>query len=152
MALIPLKCTAAISENLAAINYNFDYLERITNGVVESKDLAQVAFSGAYNDLGGKPDLNAYATEESVLTMIGQAVAAAYTYKGTVANASALPSSATAGDMYYLTDPGKSVAWDGAQWDDISMPLSLDDYVTDAELISITSTEINNLFANVSAG
>jgi hypothetical protein len=48
------------------------------------------------------------------------AVTGAMTYKGTVANYAALPSTGlTVGDVYNLTDTGHNYAWSGSVWDDL---------------------------------
>lgn len=146
MTLQELKCTASISDNLSILNYNFDLIEDAVNGSVLATDLAAVAFSGYYSDLLGTPDVEGFITEDEAQALINSAIATIYTYKGVAANAAALPVSGTAGDVYYLTDPGKSVAWDGSQWTDITMPVTLDDYVKDSDIIPITTSEIESLF------
>ena len=40
-----------------------------------------------------------------------------YKYKGSVASVSALPTSATTGDVYNVEDTGMNYAWDGKAWD-----------------------------------
>ena len=146
MTLEELKCIASISENLAIINHNFKLLEEAANNAAVASEFAQGAFSGYYSDLTGTPILTEYLTAEQARSMIDDAVAAIYTFKGTAANTEALPAEAAIGDVYYLTDPGKSVAWNGTQWADITMPLSLDGYLKDEDVTAISAAQIATLF------
>lgn len=146
MQLQELRCTAAISENLSILNYNFDLIETALNDAVLTSQLAPVAFTGYYSDLLGAPDVDNFITEDEAQAMIDEAVANIYTYKGVAASSAALPQNPSTGDVYYLTDPGKTVAWDGTAWGDITMPVELDGYLQDDDIVAITSSEIDSLF------
>lgn len=57
-----------------------------------------------------------------------------YTYKGSVATASALPSGASVGDLYTVTgENGAQYVWDGSSWVSASYP-------------TITNAQIDALF------
>ena len=146
MNLTPIIDTASISENISIFNNNFDILEAAINGAAMSGELAQIAFSGRYEDLVNAPDVSLYITEDEAQFMVGATLGGIFTYKDTVADVSALPANPTAGDVYYATDPGKYVAWNGSAWKDIEIPVDLEDYLTDDDIISITTSEIEALF------
>ena len=133
-------------ENISIFNNNFDILEAAINGAAMSGELAQIAFSGRYEDLVNAPDVSLYITEDEAQFMVGATLGGIFTYKDTVADVSALPANPTAGDVYYATDPGKYVAWNGSAWKDIEIPVDLEDYLTDDDIISITTSEIEALF------
>lgn len=59
-----------------------------------------------------------------------------YKYKGSVANVAALPTSATAGDVYNVEADGMNYAWDGSKWDNLGSILE-----------TATETEIDAIFA-----
>lgn len=53
-------------------------------------------------------------------------IANAYIYRGSVANKAALPTGATAGDVYNVEDTGMNWAWNGAEWDNLGAIYSFD--------------------------
>lgn len=59
-----------------------------------------------------------------------------YEYKGSVANAEALPAGAEVGDVYNLEDTGMNVAWNGSAWDDLGSIFTIN-YITNAEIDEI---------------
>ena len=82
-----------------------------------------------------------YQTSSDVQSAISAAVASAYIYKGSVADASSLPSSnLTAGDVYNIVaasvygPAGMNVAWTGSDWDALGSSITID---------AMTDTEIN---------
>lgn len=65
------------------------------------------------NDAGFVTDAYSKAEVDSKISSV-------YRYKGTVANAAALPTSnLTVGDTYNLENSGKNLAWTGTEWDDL---------------------------------
>ena len=66
-------------------------------------------------------------------------IATAYIYKGSVANAAALPAAPETGWVYNLEDTGMNVAWNGSAWDNLGTVFSID-YVTNAEIDQILAS------------
>lgn len=61
-----------------------------------------------------------YQTESQVSTLIEQAVASVFVYKGTVATQAELPAAdQKVGDVWHVTDTGAEFAWDGAAWQEL---------------------------------
>lgn len=74
-----------------------------------------------------------------------------YTFKGTVATYAELPEDASVGDVYNITTAdednnikaGDNVAWDGAEWDNLSGIVDLSNYVTtDALTAYVTADDL----------
>lgn len=63
-------------------------------------------------------------------------IASAYIYRGSVANVAALPTGATAGDVYNVEADGMNYAWNGTEWDNLGSILE-----------TATETEIDAIFA-----
>ena len=90
---------------------------------------------------------DAYQTESDVQSAIGTAVASAYRYKGSVANQAALPASGnTTGDVYDTQDTGMNYAWNGSAWDALGTYVDMSLYWSKAELVAITTAQIDTLF------
>lgn len=88
-----------------------------------------------------------YQTASDVSGAISAAVASAYTYKGSVATQSALPSSGNkTGDVYDVQDTGMNYAWNGTAWDALGTTVDLSLYWSKAELVDITTAEIDAMF------
>ena len=83
-----------------------------------------------------------YQTASDVQTAIGQAVASAYIYKGSVATVADLPSSGnTTGDVYDVQSTGVNYAWNGSAWD------ALGTYVDTSVFWTSTTGQNNTLEA-----
>jgi chemotaxis protein histidine kinase CheA len=52
-----------------------------------------------------------------------------YTFKGSVATVSALPTNAKVGDVYDVQDSGNNYAWTGSSWDSLGVNVDLSNYV-----------------------
>lgn len=78
-----------------------------------------------------------FQTQAQVEAAINSAIAGVYKYKGSVANRAALPASGQeSGDVYNLEDTGMNVAWNGTEWDDLGMSLTI---------TAITNQEIDTI-------
>ena len=78
-------------------------------------------------------------------------VGGAYHYKGTVASASALPSSADVGDVWNVASTGMNYAWTGSEWDALGGTVDLSAYLRTADLddaISSISSDTDSWFYN----
>ena len=93
------------------------------------------AVSDLTNDSG-------YQTAAEVSSAIGTALASVYTYKGSVANQAALPSSGQkTGDVYDTQDTGMNYAWSGSAWDPLGATFNIT-YATNSEAIAIVDEVI----------
>ena len=89
-----------------------------------------------------------YQTESDVNDAISAAVSSAYTYKGSVATQSALPSSGQkTGDVYDVQDTGMNYAWNGSAWDALGTYVDVSLYWAKSELTAITTAQVDALFA-----
>lgn len=89
-----------------------------------------------------------YQTASEVSSAISAAVSSAYTYKGSVANQAALPASGNqVGDVYDTQDTGMNYAWNGTAWDSLGAFTDLSLYWAKADLVAMTTAEIDSLFA-----
>lgn len=81
------------------------------------------------------PDVSQFATKDDTYTkeQIDAKISSVMSYKGTVATVEDLPSSATVGDVYNVTDTGMNYAWNGSQWDALGSDIDLSDYVTNTQ-------------------
>jgi len=84
-----------------------------------------------------------YQTASDVNSLISAAVSSAYIFKGSVTNASDLPSSnLTVGDVYNIVNestyggPGMNVAWTGTAWDPLGSDFTID-AMTSSDVTSI---------------
>lgn len=103
--------------------------------------------SGAISDAlanGADP----YMTESDVQAAIDAASAAAFTYKGSVPTVADLPASGNkVGDVYDVLSTGVNYAWSGTAWDPLGSTVDLSLYWSKAELVAITTSQIDTLFA-----
>lgn len=107
--------------------------QTITNKEVDLT--VPTAVSDLTNDSG-------YQTASDVATAIGQAVASAYIYKGSVATVNDLPASGnTTGDVWDVQSTGVNYAWTGTAWD------ALGTYVDTSVLWTSTTGQTNTLEA-----
>lgn len=65
-------------------------------------------------------------------------ISTVYKYKGSVANAAALPSGAEVGDVYNTEDTGMNYAWTGTAWDELGGSF---------DITAITTGEIDTMMA-----
>ena len=81
------------------------------------------------------PDVSQFATKDDTYTkeQIDAKISSVMSYKGTVATVEDLPSSATVGDVYNVTDTGMNYAWNGSQWDALGSDIDLSNYVTNTQ-------------------
>lgn len=81
------------------------------------------------------PDVSQFVTKDDTYTkeQIDAKISSVMSYKGTVATVEDLPSSATVGDVYNVTDTGMNYAWNGSQWDALGSDIDLSDYVTNTQ-------------------
>lgn len=81
------------------------------------------------------PDVSQFATKDDTYTkeQIDAKISSVMSYKGTVATVEDLPSSATVGDVYNVTDTGMNYAWNGSQWDALGSDVDLSNYVTNTK-------------------
>lgn len=59
-----------------------------------------------------------------------------YTFRGSVATVSALPSGASIGDVYDVKDSGINYAWTGTEWDSLGLDVDLSNYALKSDLNS----------------
>lgn len=95
-----------------------------------------------------------YQDATQVQALINTAVASVYSVKGSKATYADLPASGnTVGDVWnvqaaYGNYPaGTNWVWDGEAWDALGGAIDLSGYVLASDLVPMTSTEINALFA-----
>ena len=81
------------------------------------------------------PDVSQFATKDDTYTkeQIDSKISSVMSYKGTVPTIEDLPSSATIGDVYNVTDTGMNYAWNGSQWDALGSDVDLSNYVTNTK-------------------
>ena len=81
------------------------------------------------------PDVSQFATKDDTYTkeQIDAKISSVMSYKGTVATIEDLPSSATIGDVYNVTDTGMNYAWNGSQWDALGSDIDLSNYITNTQ-------------------
>lgn len=63
-----------------------------------------------------------------------QNISPVYTYKGSVADFSSLPTTADIGNVYNVEDDGMNYAWTGTEWDALGPTIDLTPYATVTEL------------------
>mgnify|MGYP006988971592 CR=1 FL=1 len=89
-----------------------------------------------------------YQTASDVSTAISSAISSAYIYKGSVARALDLPSSDnTIGDVYDVQETGMNYAWNGTSWDALGTYVDVSLYWAKADLVAITTAEIDTIIA-----
>lgn len=105
------------------------------NATHTHSEYAASSHSHSYNDLTNKPtipttvaqltDASSYALKSDLTSV--------YKYKGSVATSSALPTTATTGDVYNVESDGMNYAWNGTAWDALGSSVTLE-LATDAEI------------------
>lgn len=97
-------------------------------------------FSFSFSNLkGDTPDLSNYATTDYVDSKLS----GIFTYKGSVATYSALPSSGNVtGDVWNVEDTGDNYAWNGTAWDKLAGEIDLSAYATTANMQTYVSQQL----------
>lgn len=94
-----------------------------------------------------------YQTASDVEKAINAKVSSVMSYKGTVASYTDLPTNATIGDTYNITNSseynkaGDNAVWNGTGWDVLSGTIDLSNYYTKSEMQAITNAEIDTICA-----
>lgn len=105
-----------------------------------------------------------YVTDTQVTTKLNDYakksdIASVYKYKGTVSTYAELPSSdQQVGDTYNVetadaehnVKAGDNVSWNGTAWDVLAGTVDLSGYVEDADLVEITTEEIDDIISSLS--
>lgn len=85
-----------------------------------------------------------YQTASDVQTAISTAVSTVMDYKGTKETVAQLPASGNKqGDVWHVTEDDGEYAWNGTAWESLGSAIDLSGYVEEADLVAITSSEIN---------
>ena len=83
-------------------------------------------------------------TAQDIDDAIDAKVAGAYKFKGSVANAEALPTTGnTEGDIYNVEDTGANYAWNGTEWDSLGGSFDSSGLWAKSELVAMTTEEVN---------
>lgn len=78
------------------------------------------------------------------------AMAGLMSYKGSVANYAALPTTGQkVGDCWNVSDTGKNYAWNGTGWDDLGGTIDLSNYVTFADKATTAAFGVVKVGANL---
>jgi hypothetical protein len=105
------------------------------NATHTHSEYAASSHSHSYNDLTNKPTIPttvAQLTDASSYALKSE-LTSVYKYKGSVATSSALPTTATTGDVYNVESDGMNYAWNGTAWDALGSSVTLE-LATDAEI------------------
>lgn len=100
---------ASLGTQVANIEHKIPDGTTGTNSLVNKQILAQTSYTKAEVDAK---------------------VSSVYKFKGSVSTYNSLPSTATTGDVYNVTDTGANYAWDGSKWDKLSETIDLTAYAT----------------------
>lgn len=83
-------------------------------------------------------------TTQDIDDAIDAKVSGAYKFKGSVANAEALPTTGnTEGDIYNVEDTGANYAWNGTEWDSLGGSFDSSGLWAKSELEAMTTEEVN---------
>lgn len=106
------------------------YIDNALNGKAASDHMHD------YSELMGLPTIPSTVAQLTDAAQYAKKtdIANAYIYKGSVATVDALPTSATAGDVYNVETDGMNYAWNGTAWDNLG---SILDTATEAEIDAI---------------
>lgn len=126
-----------------------DYVDTALNGKANSNhthtgyanaththtEYAVSSHAHSYNDLSNKPTIPTTVAQltDSGSYALKSDLASVYKYKGSVATYSALPTTATTGDVYNVESDGMNYAWNGTAWDALGSSVALE-LATDAEI------------------
>lgn len=140
--------TGAEVNTIVGITYNGTTIGPDANRIVNLTGPTKV--SELTNDGDGTTG-----SEFATKSYVDQQVTSVYRYKGSVANAEALPDGTTGhertvGDVYDLQDTGMNVAWTGSDWDNLGSIFDASNLATKDELaIALTNTEIQTALDEV---
>lgn len=134
----------------AGLAINGGVLSATGGGTADSVDWSNVQnrptkVSEFTNDSG-------YQTASQVEATINAKVSSVMSYKGTVANYTDLPSNASVGDTYNITNKsdnnkaGDNAVWNGTSWDVLSGTIDLSSYVQLSDLTEISNSEIETIW------
>lgn len=130
----------------AQIDANADAIQRTREGYIQAdSEIHQILNNHAENlttlhndvdDLGDQvagieSKIPESASAENPLVTRSE-ISSVYKFKGSVATYNDLPTGATVGDVYNVTDTGANYAWDGSAWDKLSETVDLSSYATTA--------------------
>ena len=127
-----------------------------TYSSTSSNGMSGKAVASAISNLATKAtSLSGYGiTDAYTKSQIDGKLSGAMHFKGTVASASALPTTDnTQGDMYNVTDTGANYAWDGTEWDKLSENIDLSGLVPNTRTINgkALSGDISLTYSDVGA-
>lgn len=158
------KMKAKLSEKVDKVEGKGLSTNDLTNELLTKiNNAGDSSFTGNYNDLTNKPTIptkvsdltndSGFQTQNQVNSLINAKVASVMTYKGTVSTMADLPTNASVGDTYNITqagannNAGDNVAWNGTAWDVLSGTIDLSEFIKDTELVAITNNEIDAMLA-----
>lgn len=142
----------------AGLAINGGVLSATGGGTADSVDWSNVQnkptnVSAFTNDAGYLTAVpSEYITETELDTAINSKISSVMTYKGTVANYTDLPSNASVGDTYNITNKsdnnkaGDNAVWNGTSWDVLSGTIDLSSYVQSSDLTEISNSEIETIW------
>lgn len=80
-------------------------------------------------------------TATAIEQAINAAVSSVFSYKGTKATVSALPSSGNnTGDVWHVTETGGEYVWNGSSWEELGSAIDLSGYLQSVSIAGITLT------------
>ena len=124
------------------LNDKIDVLEENVNREIDELQTSNIAWERVVNTpttLAEYGIADAYTKEE-----IDAKTTSVYTYKGSVATKSNLPSEGMiVGDVYNLEDSGMNVAWNGGEWDNLGAIVDLTPYLTQDSAADLYATKSN---------
>lgn len=142
----------------AGLAINEGVLSATGGGTADSVDWSNVQnkptkVSQFTNDAGYLTTVpSEYITETELNAAISAKISSVMTYKGTVANYSNLPSNASVGDTYNITNAssnnnaGDNLTWNGTSWDNLGGTIDLSNYVETSDLVEISNDEIDTIW------
>ena len=134
----------------AGLAINSGVLSATGGGTADSVDWSNV--QNKPTSLSEFTNDNGYQTASEVETMINSKVSSVMKYKGTVATYTDLPTDASIGDTYNITnsseynEAGDNAVWNGTSWDVLSGTIDLSNYVQSSDLKEITNDEIDTIW------
>ena len=134
----------------AGLTINGGVLIATGGGTADSVDWSNV--QNAPTKLSQFTNDSGYQTASQVEATINAKVSSVMKYKGTVATYTDLPTDASVGDTYNITnsseynEAGDNAVWNGANWDVLSGTIDLSNYVQSSDLKEITNDEIDTIW------
>lgn len=137
----------------AGLTMNEGVLSTTGGGVADSVDWSNVQNKPTIPTNNSQLTNGAgYQTASDVESAINSKISSVMKYKGTVDDYTNLPSNATIGDTYNVTNSsdnnnaGDNFCWNGTSWDNLGGTIDLSDYIKDTDLVEITNEEIDTLW------